>query len=93
MPRSQTKKKMLQQKKSMNKRNSSEASTTTGKKTPPRKNPAKVNKKRDKVENAPKPKWVRTTSATEGRPLTTADTPDIVAAVANANWHAKHQSK
>ena len=91
MPRSQTKKTRLQtqkaqqKKKSTNKKNSPEASTTAGKKTPSRKNPAEATRKRANDKNAPKPKRAKTTSATEGRPLTTADIPDIVAAFADAN--------
>ena len=91
MPRSQTKKtrsqtqKVLQKKKSTNKKNSPEVSTTAGKKTPSRKNPAEATRKRANDKNAPKPKQAKTTSATEGRPLTTADIPDIVAAVADTN--------
>ena len=84
MLRSQTQK-ALQQKKSTNKKNSPEVSTTTGKKTPSRKNPAKATRKRANDKNAPKPKRAKTMSATEGRPLTTADIPDIIAAVADAN--------
>ena len=50
-----------------------------------------VGKKRKSPNNKipPNPKWMKETSNSEVRPLTTADTPDIVAAVSDANRHKK----
>ena len=84
-------------KKLVKKGHTPEATTSNGKTKAPRKdslagnqNPV-VGKKRKSPNNKtpPNPKRKKETSNSEVCPLTTADTPDIVAALTDANQHKK----
>ena len=95
-PRSKTKK-MLPPKTSVEKGHTPEATTLNGKTKAPRKDPPAgnqnpvVGKKRKRPNNktSPNSKQIKEISNSEVRPLTTADIPDIVAAVAKANQREK----
>ena len=95
-PRSKTKK-TLPPKKLAKKGHTPEATTSNGKTKAPRKDPPAGNKnpavgqKRKSPNNKtpPNPKRTKETNNSEVRPLTTADIPDIVAAVADANRREK----
>ena len=95
-PRSKTKK-TLQSKTSAKKGHTPEATTSNGKIKALQKDPPAVNqnpvggkkKKRPNNKTPPNSKQMKEISNSEIRPLTTADITDIVAAVANANWHEK----
>ena len=97
MPQRSKTKKTLPPNKSAKKGHTPEATTSNGKtkalqKDPPagNQNPV-VGKKRENPNNKtpPNPKRTKKTSNSEVHPLTTADIPDIVAAVAGANWCKK----
>ena len=71
------------------KKSAKNAKTTPAKKSdktkPPSGQTTRNNRKRANSKSPPDPKCAKTTSASEIRPLTTADIPDIVAAVVGAN--------
>ena len=97
MPPCSKTKKTLPPKKSAKKAHTPEVTTLNGKTKAPQKDPQMgtrtlwLGRKRKSPNNKtpPNPKRTKETSNSEVPPLTTADIPDIVAAVADANRHEK----
>ena len=93
LTRSQSKRTPLQktpaQKKSRNTETTSSSKKTTLQKMPPAGNKKTASGRKRKRANSgsnPNPKRTKTRSSSEVCPLTTADIPDIVAAVTDAHW-------